>query len=149
MLCYAMLCYAMLSYPIISTTWKCLLLMPSHHTLTSLSHNTSKPVKHTCDSQTRATNTPGVLQFWGLVRFTTATLSSVQIRNPGIANLKDMSVLVILKIFVVSWHGCVVCREGKYVRWRRIHLWVMGLSIWKNHKFGLLYRTRWNWGELC
>ena len=37
--------------------------MPSHHTLTSLSHKTSKPVKHTCDSQTGATNNPGLLQY--------------------------------------------------------------------------------------
>ena len=35
--------------------------MPSHHTPTSLSHKTSKPVKHTCDSQTGATNTPGLI----------------------------------------------------------------------------------------
>ena len=77
---------------------------PSH--TPSLSHKTSKPVKHTCDSQTGATNTPGLLQFWGLVRFITATLSSVQIRNPGIVNLK-MSVLVILtKSLVFLW--CVL-----------------------------------------
>ena len=37
----------LLSYPILSSTWKCLQSMPSHHTLTSLSHKTSKPVKHT------------------------------------------------------------------------------------------------------
>ena len=129
--------------------------MPSHHTLTSLYHKTSKPVNHTCDSQTGATNTPGLLQFWGLVRFITATLSSVQIRNSGIVNLKNMSVLVILmKILVflcgVSWHGCVVCREGKWIWWRRMNPWVMGLSIRSNHKYRLLYITRRNWGgEMC
>ena len=98
--------YPILSYSILSSTWKCLQSMPSHHTLTSLSHKTSKPVKHTCDSQTGTTNTPGLLQFRGLVRFITATLSSVQIRNPGIVNLK-MSVLVILeKTLVFLW--CVL-----------------------------------------
>ena len=77
---------------------------PSH--TSRLSHKTSKPVMHTCDSQTGATNTPGLLQFWGLVRFITATLSSVQIRNLGIVNLK-MSVLVILtKSLVFLW--CVL-----------------------------------------
>ena len=35
------------------------------------------------------TNTPGLLQFWGLVRFITTTLSSVQIRNPERVNLKE------------------------------------------------------------
>ena len=98
---------SLLSYPILSATWKCLQSMPSHHTLTSLSHKTPEPVKHTCDSQTGATNTPGLLQFWGLVRFITATLSSVQIRNPGIGNLKNMSMLVILpKSLVFLW--CVL-----------------------------------------
>ena len=39
--------------------------MPCHHILTSLSHKTSKPVKHTRDSQTGAANTPGLLQYFG------------------------------------------------------------------------------------
>ena len=50
---------------------------------------TSKPVQYTRDIQTGATNTPGLLQFWGLVHFITATLSSVQIRNPGRVNLME------------------------------------------------------------
>ena len=33
--------YPILSYSILSSTWKCLQSMPSHHTLTSLSHKTS------------------------------------------------------------------------------------------------------------
>ena len=146
--------YSLLSYPILSATWKCLQSMPSHHTLTSLSHKTPKPVKHTCDSQTGATNTPGLLQFWGLVRFITATLSSVQIRNPGIGNLKNMSVLVILrKILVFLWYVLTwLCgvRRRQVWRWRRMNQWVMGLSLRRNHKYWLLYRTRRNWGgEMC
>ena len=43
--------------------------MPSHHTLSSLSHKTSKPVKHTCGSQTGTTNTPGLLQLHKSVQF--------------------------------------------------------------------------------
>ena len=57
--------YPILSYSILSSTWKCLQSMPSHHTLTSLSHKTSKPVKHTCDFQTGAANTPGLLHLQG------------------------------------------------------------------------------------
>ena len=48
---------------ILFTTRKCLLSMPSHHALTSLSYKTSKPVKHICDSQIGAINTPWLLQY--------------------------------------------------------------------------------------
>ena len=141
-----------LSYPILSSIWKCLQSMPSHHTLTSLSHKTSKPVKHTCDSQTGATNTTGLLQFWGLVRFIIATLSSVQIRNPGIVNLKNMSVLVIfMKILVFLWcvltwlcgvHRRQVCVVEAHES--------VGDGVVNTEEPQLLNRTRRNWGgEMC
>ena len=123
--------------------------MPSHHTLPSLSHETSKPVKHTCDSQTGATNTPGLLQFWRLVRFITATLSFVQIRNPGIVNLK-MSVLVILeKTLVYLWYVltwlCGVWRRQECVEEAHES---MGDGVIRNSHQFWLNRTCLNWGEV-
>ena len=130
---------SILSYPILSATWKCLQSMPSHHTPAFVIIKTSKPVKHTCDSQTGATNTPGLLQFWGLVRSITATLSSVQIRNPGIANLKDMSVLVILAKFFF-----VVCPA--MAMWCAEKASVCGGGTWISGWWGCQYGGTTNFG---
>ena len=101
---------------ILFTTRKCLLSMPSHHTLTSLSYKTSKPVKHICDSQIGAINTPGLFQY-----------------IPNIPFFADN---------VFTWSLFTVCRSGSvlflpiYLHWSRtLH------SHGENHMIDTLLAT--------
>ena len=80
--------YPILSYPILSATWKCLQSMPSHHTLTSLSHQTSKPVKHTCDSQIGSHQHPWVVTILGARPFYNSNLEFCSDKKSGNCELE-------------------------------------------------------------
>ena len=85
--------------------------MPSNHTLTSLSHKTSKPVKHTCGNQTGATNTPGLLHTYedmisileGLL-FRAGNRINLTVRSAGLSMrkmLKAMNPAVVPLIWLI------------------------------------------------
>ena len=98
-----------LSYPILS-------YLPHENVCNqcqAITHSLAFLIRHQSQSSTHVTArqgppTPlGCYNFGGSSGFITATLSSVQIRNPGIGNLKNMSMLVILtKSVVFLW--CVL-----------------------------------------